>query len=320
MSTPWIRRRIGARLAAVVPLLVVIFCGACSSPDFGDLATNHGYLQATGDHVFFLQWVKKGSSISGTFQDDDPGTGNSSVTFPLTGTISGTQISVTLTHLSGPRRTWNGSFTAHGLNLEIGLRDGAATAPNWTLARVDQVNSAVQHLNSVTTRYFPSDHLHFPESYSVTSVTGTCPSQANCLMVLQVSASSSATTLASADVTWKALFNLLGWTVVRYSQRRVRPRRGLLLLRLRMGRALPRRTEERGQRRRHRLAEDLRRLLFARGRIDGRHLMAPCTVRRTLGTCCRRPHTSFSDVWSRRLRSRHRPTRRGRASCAGSTV
>ncbi len=200
-------------MSALVPVLAVIFCGACSSPDFGDLAANHGYLQATGDHVFFLQWVKKGSSISGTFQDDDPGTGNSSVSFPLTGTISGTQISVTLTHLSSPRRTWNGSFTAHGLNLEIGLGNGSATAPNWSLASVNHVNSAVQHLNTVTTRYFPSDHLHFPVSYSVTSVTGTCPSQSTCLMVLHVAASSNATTLGSADVTWNELFDVLGWTV-----------------------------------------------------------------------------------------------------------
>ena len=48
----------------------------------------------------------------------------------------------------------------------------------------------------------------------MTSVTGRCPSQSDCLLVLQVAASSSATTLASADVTWKALFDLLGWTVV----------------------------------------------------------------------------------------------------------
>jgi hypothetical protein len=207
-------RHVGARAFALVLVLVVILCGACSSPDFGDLATDHGYLQATGDHVFFLQWVKKGSSISGTFQDDDPSTGNSSVTFPLTGTISGNQISVTLKHFSGPKRTWNGSFTAHGLNLGIALGHGSATATNWAPASVDQVNSAVQHLNNVTTRYFPSDYLHFPPSYSVTSVTGRCPSQSDCLLVLQVAASSNATTLASADVTWKALFDLLGWTVV----------------------------------------------------------------------------------------------------------
>ena len=75
MSTP-LTRHVGARAFALVPMLVVLLRGTGWSPDFGDLATNHGYVQATGDHVFFLQWVKKDSSISGTFEDDDPSTGN----------------------------------------------------------------------------------------------------------------------------------------------------------------------------------------------------------------------------------------------------
>jgi hypothetical protein len=106
-----------------------------SSTVLGSLGANQGYLLSSGQNLYFLQWVRTGSSITGTLQDHyvedgDPcttGTAkNMEYDYDVSGITSADSVRLTVSNFSnGAPSTVYGTLTSSGLQTHC--RPGGTT-------------------------------------------------------------------------------------------------------------------------------------------------------------------------------------------------
>lgn len=135
---------------AALGVALTLLVSACGSSQIGPPNGQASFVAHATNAVFFVQWDRSNSSISGSFQytltATPAGDGTTAESEPFTGTISGNGLTINVTPSGGDAATYVGKVSSTGFSLSYPGAQTALITLNFSEAGASAYDNAVTTL------------------------------------------------------------------------------------------------------------------------------------------------------------------------------